>query len=92
MSTIEILSVCPSDCLGRGVDVSVRVDGHGGEVTLAPAPCGGGYCAWGEPGHWVDGALLVALRDRVDFDDVLFALAAEAADAADAWAADTVPS
>jgi hypothetical protein len=61
--------------VARGIDVAVSVDGHDGEVTLLPAEDGSGYTSWGQPDHWVDGALLAYIYTRPDAKRILMDLA-----------------
>lgn len=46
------------------IDVTLTVDGvtTEGEVTLCPAQYDGSLASWGDPEHWVSGALLAAVR------------------------------
>jgi hypothetical protein len=64
--TVTAHSVCESDCLEGGLDVTVDVTLDGeerqGEVTLTPDPINGGWVAYGDCADtWVESGLLIWL-------------------------------
>ena len=66
------------------VDIETLV-GHVGSVTLArhPDPMVGGWCRWGAVDHWLDASTVDLIRERRDREDVLEAIEAATALAAE---------
>ena len=84
--TVECGVVSESICVDGGVDVDVTVSVDGeeieGEVTLVRHEVTGEFASWGQPDHWVSGALLARINAREDARDILTELSAATSAAA----------